>query len=304
MNDKKKSPAGYLLALGATAIWSGNFIIARGFSGTVPPVSLAFWRWSVALLVLLPFTIKAFIGQFQLVWKHKIYLAAAGFLGVSLFNTLVYIAGSTTTAMNLSLISITFPVIIVVLSRILFGDKIPLMRLGGIILVLIGVVYLITRGELSVLMRLSFSIGDVWMLVAALAFAVYSILLRKKPAEMDILVFQLSTFIIGLLLLAPFYLWETSIVPPVVFDVSLMLVLLYVGVFASLTAFLFWNKAVSMIGPSEAGLVYYTLPLFSGILSLFFLGESIGIVHLVSSVLIIGGILMANGLLFRRGNRS
>ncbi len=302
MNEKKKHPAGYLLALGATAIWSGNFIIARGFSGTVPPVSLAFLRWSVALLVLLPFALKAFIAQFHLVWKHRLYLTAAGFLGVTLFNTLVYIAGSTTSAMNLSLISITFPVIIVVLSRILFGERISLMRMGGIVLVLVGVVYLITRGKLSVLLELSFSIGDLWMLLAATAFAVYSILLKKKPPEMDIMVFQLGTFSAGLILLTPFYLWETAVVPPVSFGFSLIMVLFYVGVFASLTAFLFWNKAVSMIGPTEAGLVYYTLPLFSGILSILLLGESVSIVHLVSSVLIIGGILMANGLLFRRGS--
>lgn len=298
----KRTPAGYLYALGATAIWSGNFIIARGFSTRVPPVSLAFWRWFTAVAVLAPFALPALVRHFPLVRRNLPYLAAVGFLGVTVFNTLVYIASHTTTAMNMSLISITFPVIIIVLSRFLYGERISPARAGGMVMVLCGVVLLVTRGDISILLRLSFSTGDIWMMLASTAFALYSILLRHKPADMEHRVLQLSSFVIGLLLLLPAYLLERASVPAPAADLPFIMAVLYAGVCASLIAYQLWNRAVGTIGPSEAGLVYYTLPLFSGVLSLLFLGEAVTPVHLVSSLLIIGGIVAANHVRTARGS--
>ena len=285
---------GYICAICATAIWSGNFIIARGLNDTIPPVNLAFLRWVVAVCVFFPFAIKQLVSEIDIIKKNLLYLSLTALLGVTIFNTLIYYAGHTTTAINLSLISITFPIFIVVLSRIIYGERITINKGIGIILVATGVIFLITKGDFEKLLNIKFAIGDIWMLIAAFIFAVYSLLLKKKPEKLSIWSFQLSTFILGLLFLLPFYLWESAVTDPVVFEPTTIGSILYVGIFASLSAFILWNKAIVLVGPSKAGMVYYTLPLFSGFLAYLFLNEDITIIHLYSLILIFTGILTAN----------
>ena len=293
MKNNKSLLIGYLFALGATAIWSGNFIIARDLNESINPISLAFYRWTMAVIVLFPFAIKNLITEWNILRKNILYLSIVSFLGVTIFNTLIYYAGHTTTAINLSLISITFPVIIVILSRIFYKEEITVNKAIGILLVLVGVLLLITKGELSKLLNLSFAIGDIWMLLAAIIFALYSILLRKKPINLSVSAFQLSTFILGLVFMIPFFIWETLSLPPIQFESKTVFSILYVGIFASLTAYMLWNKAIIKIGATNAGIVYYTLPLFSGFLAYLFLGETIGINHLYSLFLILSGIIIA-----------
>lgn len=286
--------SGYLFAVGATAIWSGNFIIARGLNESIPPISLAFWRWVVAVVVFLPFALKSIITEWDILKKNIVYLSVTSLLGITTFNTLIYFAAHTTSAINLSLISITFPVFIVILSRIFFHELITVNKGIGIILVATGVVLLITRGTLARLLNISFAIGDVWMLAAAITFAVYSILLKRRPAQLSIWAFQLSTFILGLIFLFPFFIWEYTTTPSVEVDMKTISAILYVGIFASLSAFILWNKAIVAVGPSKAGMIYYTLPLFSGFLAYLFLKEGISMVHFYSALLIVSGILVAN----------
>jgi drug/metabolite transporter (DMT)-like permease len=286
--------SGYLFAIGATAIWSGNFIIARGLNESIPPISLAFWRWVVAVAVFLPFALKPLVVEWHILKKHLPFLSLTALLGISVFNTLIYFAGHTTTAINLSLISITFPIFIVIFSRIFFQELITVNKGIGIILVAAGVVLLITKGVLASLLNIAFAIGDVWMLLAAIIFAVYSLLLKRRPEALSVRAFQLGTFILGHFFLFPFFLWEYATTPPVAFDATTVYAILYVGIFASLSAFVLWNKAIVAVGPSKAGMIYYTLPLFSGLLAYLFLNEEIKVVHFFSAVLIVSGIFTAN----------
>lgn len=190
----RSAAAGYLFAVGATAIWSGNFIVARGLNETIPPVCLAFSRWLVAVVFLMPIAVKDVISEWHDLKKHLPYLSITAFLGITCFNTLIYFAGRTTAAMNLSLIAITFPIFIILLTRILYGEKLTPAKGIGIGLVLTGVVMLITKGRLDVLLSISFNIGDLWMLLAAAIFAVYSLLLKTKPEQISVKALQLSTF--------------------------------------------------------------------------------------------------------------
>ena len=247
--QNRKIIAGYLFAFGATALWSGNFIIARGLNESIPPISLAFWRWAVAVVVFLPFALKPLIAEWDILKANIPYLAITSLLGITIFNTLIYLAGHTTTAINLSLISITFPVFVVILSRIFFRELITVNNGVGIIIVTTGVIVLITKGDLSRLLNLSISIGDVWMLLAAIIFAVYSILLKQKPKQLSIWALQLSTFIVGLIFLFPFFIWEYVTASPIEYDANIIYSILYVGVFASLSAFVLWNKAIVTVGP-------------------------------------------------------
>jgi len=297
MSDKLKTQsifAGYLFAIGATAIWSGNFIVARGLSENISPISLAFYRWMVAVIVFTPFAIKTLLHEWPIIKKHIVYFSITSFLGVTIFNTLIYFAGHTTTAMNLSLIAITFPIFILLFSRILFKEFITIKKGVGITLVLIGVLFLITKGKLSTLLSISFNIGDVWMLLASIIFAVYSLFLKNKPKGLSIIALQFSTFILGLIFLFPLFLWEQTTVHQSFLNQTTIPAILYVGIFASLCAFVLWNKAIVVLGPSKAGMIYYTLPLFSGFLGYLFLHESIRMIHFYSMILIFSGIIVTN----------
>lgn len=286
--------AGYFFAMAATLFWSGNFIIARELNDSVAPVSLAFGRWLVAVLALFPFAIRPLIAQWTYIKENLAYLSITAFTGVTLFNTLLYMGGQTTGALNLALISITSPVFMVIFARIFYGESLTFYKLAGILLVAAGVIALITGGQPARLLHLSFSVGDVWMLTGAMIFAVYSILVLRKPPQLGMWAFQLSTFLLGLLFLLPFLAWEYAVAGPSVFDAKAIYSIIYLGVFASLFSFMLWNQSILLIGVSKTGMMYYTLPIFSGLMAWFFLGEKIGWLHLVSGALIVSGIVMAN----------
>jgi len=294
-DNKKHIVIGYLCAFAATLFWSGNFTVARGMTENIPPVSLAFWRWTTAVLLLMPFALKALLADWGSIKNNLPYLVITSILGVSLFNTLIYIAGHTTSAMNLSLIAITFPVFIIVISRFLYNETITTNKWLGIILVVTGITTLVTKGNLSILKELTFSRGDLWMLLAAITFALYSILLKHKPAGLGTRSFQLSTFLLGLIFLLPFYTWESATT-----DFQIQLInnttfysILYLGLFASLFSYILWGKAVENIGPTRSSIIYYTLPIFSGLLAFILLGEKIETLHLISMLLIFVGVLIA-----------
>ena len=279
----------------ATVIWSGNFIIARGLIDTIPPVSLAYWRWLVAVIALAPIAIKPLMADWPVIKENMLYICITSILGVSVFNTLIYIASHTTTAINLSLIAITFPVFIILLSRILYHELLTANKALGVFLVTLGVVTLITKGDVSILKNINFTQGDLWMLLAAITFALYSLLLKKKPAQLGTRSFQFITFSVGLLFLTPFYIWEATITDFKIYDISntTLYSILYVGLFASLASYFLWGNAVEKIGPTKSSMIYYSLPVFSGLLAYLFLGEAIENIHLLSMFLIATGIFTA-----------
>ena len=286
---------GYLSAIAATLFWSGNFTIARGVIENIPPVSLAYWRWATAIVILAPFAVKPLISDWKIIKNHYIYLSITSILGVSLFNTLIYISGHSTSAINMSLIAITFPIFIIIISRIIFNELITLNKSLGVLLVIAGVIILITKGDLFILKNISFVAGDLWMLLAAISFALYSILIKRKPVDLGIRSFQLSTFVMGLLFLTPFYLWEsvTTSFQIKSIDNNTFYSILYLGIFASLFSYILWGKAVETLGATKSSMIYYTLPIFSGLLAYIFLGEKIEDIHLLSMLLILIGVITA-----------
>lgn len=195
----------------------------------------------------------------------------------------------------MSLIAITFPVFVIIFSKFIYKEIITLNKGLGILLVIAGVMLLITKGELSVIKNISFSSGDLWMLLAAIAFALYSLLIKHKPKQLGTRAFQISTFSIGLIILTPFYIWESLTTNFQIQSINqtTLYSILYLGIFASLFSYFLWGKAVELIGPTKSSLIYYTLPIFSGISAYAFLGEKIGIIHLVSMLLILIGVLTA-----------
>jgi len=285
--------SGILFAIGATIIWSGNFIIARGVHDAIPPVTLSFLRWLTAFSVIAPFSFKYFCKDFTAIKQNYKYILLTSFLGITLFNTLIYIAGHSTEAINLSLIAITTPVFILIFSRIFFKEKIHFLNITGIALTLSGIIMLICRGSLKVLLNISFSAGDFWMLSAAVTFSLYSLLIRKKPEGIGTMSFLFATFGSGLIMLVPFFIYEISYNNTASFNTKVIISILYAGIFASIGGFMLWNKAVALIGASKSGIIYYSLPLFSTLWAILILGEKVQLVHLSSMILIISGIIIA-----------
>lgn len=296
INDHKPfstQAAGCLLSVGATIIWSWNFIIARGVHDSIPPFTLSFLRWFVAFVVIFPFSIKYFIKDFPAIKSNHKYIFVTSFIGITLFNTLIYIAGHSTDAINLSLIAITSPVFIIIFSLIFYDEKINFLNTIGIVLTLSGVVMLICRGSLDVLLNISFSSGDIWMLAASIVFAVYSLLLKIKPEGIGTMSFLFSTFALGLIMLIPFLLYDLNSSTPISLNLTTIISILYIGIFASIGGYFMWNKAVEFIGASKSGIIYYSLPLFSTLWAILSLGEKVQAIHFICMILIVAGIYMA-----------
>ena len=288
-----QSTTGYLFALAATAIWSGNYVVARGLSDSIPPVTIAFLRGLIAVVVLIPFGIRPLCRDIKTVRKHLGYLALTGFFGVTLSNTLVYIAAHSSKALNMTLIAMCGPIFLAVFARLFLHDTFTLRRIVGLITATLGAVLLIADGQLSRLMSLTFSEGDVWMLIQAAAFAVYSILIKVKPAELSQSVCLSSVFILGWIFLVPWFVLEIIGVKSISFSPTAIGAIIYLGVGTSLLAFFCWNRAIVIIGPVRTGLVLYCLPLFSGVEAFLLLNESVHWVHVFSGVLILAGLIVA-----------
>jgi drug/metabolite transporter (DMT)-like permease len=286
---------GISLAVLATLIWSGNFIIARGVIKTIPPVSLSFYRWVTATLILLPFAWKHVASDGATIKKHLLYFVAAAATGVSMFNTFVYIGGHHSEAINLALIGTTSsPIISVILAALFLNERISLLRVAGMLVCLTGVLLLLGKGNLAGILSASFSKGDLWVLAAALSFSIYNTLVKRKPPGMHPFSFLFTIFFIGTVLLIPFYLYEWQHSGGFAINFSSISVILYLGLAASVISFLIWNIAISKLGSGRTALFGNLIPVFSSIEAVLILGEKINWVHYASFGLVITGLVIAN----------
>jgi drug/metabolite transporter (DMT)-like permease len=281
----------YLVLCVAPLCWAGNIVLARGVADLIPPVAFAFWRWTLALLLILPFTLRRVALDWQEIsrrWKRLFLLAV---LGISSFNTLLYTAVHTTTAINGALIQTTMPAVIVLLSRLLYGERVTGRQTAGVLLCLIGAGLIVLRGDLRSLITLSFVQGDLLMVIAVLFYGLYSVLLRRRPA-IHALSFLTATFALGAAGLFPVYLVELAAVGPFAIGRDILFSLLYVALFPSIVAYFCWNKGVDRVGPNRAGLFINLIPVFASLLSVRLLGESIQGFHIAGMGLIAGGMAL------------
>ena len=293
--NRQNTYKGILFAILATIIWSGNFIVARGVSKEIPPVSLAFYRWLTGTLIIAPFAFKQLNREKEIIFKNWKYLFWISLFGITIYNTLIYIAGKTLPAINLALIGTTSsPVLSILLAAIFLKEVIKPLRVVGLVICISGILLLLSKGYWSNLVHFHFSAGDWWILAAALSFAIYNILVRKKPPGISPLSFLLATFALGTLLLFPAFLFETTIAPPIIWGPSLIIVILYLGLGNSVLSFLFWNSAIGKLGAARTALFGNLIPIFSSIEAVLILGEKITFIHIISGALVIGGLILAN----------
>ncbi len=282
----------YLLLVLTTLFWSGNFVVGRAVHGSIPPVTFAFWRWVVALLILLPFARRHLVIQWPMLRTNWKKLLVCGVLGVGCFNTFIYIALQTTTATNALLINSTIPVMIVALSWTFGGTPLTGRQAIGVLTSLAGVITIICKGDLRMLLSLHVNSGDLWVLVAVCCWSVYTFLLRKKPAGIHPFCFLTAIMVFGIAMLTPFYIYEFYSGQQMLCSLTNMASVLYVGVFASLLAFILWSQSVDQIGANKAGLFLHLMPVFGTVLSIIFLNESFYLFHLTGIAMIFIGIYL------------
>jgi drug/metabolite transporter (DMT)-like permease len=291
----------YVLLVLTTLFWSGNFVISRGMHAEIPPFTLAFWRWVAAFALLSLFAVKHFWRERKLCKEQYRFICIQGLVGVAGFNTMIYLAMQTTTAINAVLVNSCIPVLIAVCSWVFYREMMTVRQCFGVLVSLSGVVLIISRGELAQLLAVSFNRGDLLVLFAALLWAIYSANLKRYPQGLHPLAYQSGIVLFGVLVLLPFYIYELASGRLMQVSVASVGTILYVALFASVLAFIFWNRAVRTVGANKAGPFIHLMPVFSTILAVMFLGEQIRTYHLQGIVLIFIGIGMTT---FRVGGRE
>jgi drug/metabolite transporter (DMT)-like permease len=271
--------------------WAGNFVLGRAMHEAIPPIGLAFWRWSVASLLVLPFVWQPLVRQAALLRRHFGRMLVLALLGVTGFNTLVYLGLQTTTATNSVLIQSTMPVQILLFNWLLFGTSIGVRPAFSVLLSMCGVAVIIGAGNPLAPLGGQWVAGDLWILAAAAVWALYSVLLRWRPADLDPRAFLGFTLLSGWLLLTPLYWLEGALGRSMMWNPEVAMTIAYVAIFPSALAYFFWNRGVAAVGANRAGHFVHLMPLFGALLAMVFLDEVLGWQHVAGAGLIAMGIL-------------
>ncbi len=282
----------YLLLCLSAVFWSGNFVLSRGMHNEIPPFALSFWRWSIALLLLVIVAGPHLRRQKKILWQNRSFIVVQGLLGVAGFNTLIYLAVQHTTAINTVLVNSCSPITIAIVSWLFYQERIRLRQGCGILLSLSGVLYIISGGNPSTLWHFQFNVGDLLVLVAGCCWAFYSANFKRYPQGLHPLAFQTAIVIVGVCALFPFWLWELSSGSVMEISGGTILTIGYVAFFASVLAFIFWNRGVTALGANVAGSFIHLMPVFSTFLAVYFLGEHLTLIHLVGVGCIFSGIFL------------
>lgn len=281
-----------LLAL-ASLMWSGNWVIGRGLRELMDPIELNFWRWFLACFVLAPFAWAGLQGKWAVLRRDAWMLTLSALLGVSIFQSLVYLGLRTTEVVNAILLNSSLPLFIVLCSWVMEREKATARQVAGMLVSFLGIVVIILRGELDRLLQFDFHAGDAWILLAMPVWGVYAVLLKRRPKELDGLGFLFVISLIGTLLLLPVYLVDILRHPPLPPTAGQAAGVLYMAVAASAAAFWCWNQGVTIVGANVAGFTLHLLPLFGTVLAILFLGEQFRLFHAVGFATILAGVVLA-----------
>lgn len=284
----------YLLLVLTTLFWGANFNVARAVSEQVPPLGLSFWRWAIAWLILLPFVIRPMQRQWSSARRHWPLVLALSALGVAGFNSLVYLGLQTTSATNGTIMQSINPIFIILLAGIVLGERTTVQQWLGIVISLAGVLSILSRGNIDTLTRLDFQAGDLFVLCSVVVWGIYTVLLRKLPAELKGLPVLGYTVLSGSLIILPFYLLETLDGRPMPVSVISISSVLFVALFPSVLSFLFWNHATQQLGANRTGQFTHLVPTFGILIAITVMGERLQGFHLLGIALVVCGLVLAN----------
>ena len=284
----------YIFLVLCTLFWAGNFIVGKVATlFEIPPFSLNFYRWLIAFIILFPFTYKKISENFDEIKKKIIPLSIMGFTSITIFNSVVYYSLNFTQVLNGVLMISTIPVLIIFFSSCFTNEKVKINQILGVITSLIGVLIIITKFQLNTLLSLNLNKGDLWILVAMISWATYSIMVKEKKINLDPLALLQTLIFIGLIFLIPFYLYELHNVQYLKLNIPVLLTVGYVVIFAGIGAYIFWIGAIKIIGPSRSGVFLHLMPIFSSLMAIFLLGERLANFHIFGALFILTGIIVS-----------
>ena len=283
-----------IMMLLAMLIFGLNYVFGRWAAGDVQPYVLGFTRWTAGTLLLLPFAIRHCIRDRERIFKHWKLLGLAGFLMPFMGAGLTYVALNYTEAINAGVIQGSMPVLTVLLSWVFLRQRTTSSQWLGVLIAIAGLLYMVARGNLSTLFDLSFNAGDIILIACNLGLAAYGIVIKLLPGTFHPLTVMTIICAVGAFCHIPFFIYEISSGGAVVWGAKAWVCLGFVAIFPSICAIFLWNYAIARIGPNRAGFYMYLTPVFAAIFAVPFLGESIGMFHILGAALIVGGVTLSS----------
>ena len=285
-----KSP--YLLLSLAPFFWSCNWIIGRALHQDVPPMGMTFFRWLIAVLILAPFAIGPLRRDWPVVRANWRVMLMLGAVGVGMHNALAYLGLNFTTATNGVILNSCIPVMIILMSRLFFRERLRRLQLAGVVVSSLGVLAILSRGSLETLAALRLNLGDLFVMLSVAMWSLYTILLRHRPAGLHTLSFLFSIAIVGNLCMLPFWIGEMLLGYRIAWNAQTVSAMFAVALFSSVLAYIFWNRGVEAVGAQVAGLFVHLMPVFGVMLAWIFLDERLHPYHVAGIALILIGIVL------------
>ena len=302
MSDKPTpllTPATIGLLLLPPLVWAGNSILGRVVADMVPPITLNFFRWLLALLLLLPWGWRLLLPS-SVLWPHWRRYAVLSLLGVGCYNSFQYLALHTSTPINVTLVASSVPVFMLAMGAVWFKQRITRRQMLGAAMSIAGVLCVLGRGDWQTLLQVELVIGDVYVLIAVLCWALYSWLLSqpKDPPEIrsNWVNFLMAQMVFGVLWcgISTALEWHYSDSPHIDWGWPLAAALLYVALGPAILAYRSWGLGIQRVGPTVAGFFANLTPLFAAVMSTLLLGDAPHLYHAAAFVLIASGIVVSS----------
>ena len=295
MNQNNKFFIAAIYLVCATLFWAGNFIIGKTASiNEIPPISLNFYRWLVAWLILLPFTFRELIKKKNYILNNIGFFIVLGITAVTIFNSALFYSLKFTQVISGVLMISTVPVMIIFISSLLKIEKTNFFQIIGVGLSLIGVLFIITKADIGLLKNLDFNRGDLIMIIAMLSWATYSALLKKKKYELSQISLLQVVISFGVIFLIPLYFIDMNMGNSIKLEKPFFLILTYVVLFPGLASFFFWIKGVALIGANRSGVFLHLMPIFGAVMAMIIFDEKFMFYHWLGAVFILMGIILSN----------
>ncbi|WP_298943122.1 DMT family transporter [uncultured Psychromonas sp.] len=283
----------FLGLLMTNLFWAINAILARGFMPEVAPIAMNLFRWIGAFVLLTPFALPRVMKSWPIIRPHLFALSGLAILSIAFYNSLLYVAANFTTAVNITLINTLIPIATLLIAWRVLGNRPRLMQSIGMAISILGVLLILTKGHLPHLLSLKFSQGDLFMLAAVVVWALFTVLLKKMSLKLPPIVVLYLLIMLGLPFLMIGYAIEAIFFKFYFPSLAHLNLFVYLWVFPSILAYIFWTNGVVRLGPESASLSITLMPLFGAILAIIFLDESIYWFHIAGGLCSLVGMLLA-----------
>jgi drug/metabolite transporter (DMT)-like permease len=291
----KENTRAYIMLILATLFWAGNFTVGKfAYTENIPPYSLAFLRWALVWVILIPLTFREILKKKNEIKDNLSLFFILGLTSVGIFSSFTYNALNHTQVINASLFNTAIPVSIILVCFLLKIEKTNIFQISGLIVSVLGILAIITRLDLNILLTLSFNKGDIYMLVAIISWGIYSALLKRKTFSISLLSLIQVICTFGLIVLLPAFLFELTQEKIIEVNSNFFYILFFIAIFPSIGSYYCWAGAVSIIGANRAGIFLSLIPLFSTIFAIIFFNEKFLFFHFIGSILIILGLFLSN----------